>query len=75
MRQEDPPILSARFANATEVELIKKAAKALGLNPSAFIRGAALARASEIAERPLGEAKRRRILNQPKLTVIPGGKR
>jgi hypothetical protein len=72
---DDAPILSARFANSAEVELIKKAAKVLGLNPSAFIRSAALERANAVAEKPPGELKRRKILNRPRLKVIEGGKR
>jgi hypothetical protein len=75
MRPDDAPIISTRFANVAEVELVKKAAKSLGMNASAFIRELALKRANELAGRPPGEAKRRRIANRPQLKVIEGGKR
>jgi uncharacterized protein (DUF1778 family) len=76
MRPPDDPILSARFANANEVDLIKRAAKSMGLNPSAFIRLAALERANVVAqERPRVRDGKARPLNRPQLTVVRGGKR
>jgi uncharacterized protein (DUF1778 family) len=76
LRPTDPdlPILSARFANANEIILIKRAAEALGMSAAAFIRMAALERANAIAMELPKMAKKPKA-TRPALRVIKGGKR
>ena len=45
------PIISAAFATDAEVELVKKAAKSLGMTVSSFLREVALSEAARVAAR------------------------
>lgn len=48
--KSEPVTISAHFSCPQEVELVKKAAKSIGLTPSAFLRQLALEKAIVIAD-------------------------
>jgi hypothetical protein len=83
MRQSDPVVMSVHFPDANEAELVRKAAKRLGLSPSAFLRSVALEKASAVADGwDIGKMKKRLIdltgvakRARPTLKVIDGGKK
>jgi uncharacterized protein (DUF1778 family) len=69
-------IMAARFASDAEVSLIKRAAQALGMSPSAFIRWAVLERARVTAEEPRREKQKRdAVKGRGRLVAINGGKK
>lgn len=73
MKLPEPVVISAHFKNPQEVELVKKAARSIGLTPSAFMRQLALERSSLIADGwDVRQMKKRARGN---LRVIPGGKK
>jgi hypothetical protein len=71
MATKEPVIISAHFAHSTEADLVKRAAKAVGMTPSTFLRELALKEANRIA----GLWLRPGVGKRPKLEVIKGGKR
>ena len=79
MRPETPSeslIMAARFASDAEVALIKRAAQAMGMNASAFIRWAVLERARVTAEEPYREKRKRDASKgRARLVAITGGKK
>jgi len=75
MKLPESVVISAHFKNPQEAELVKKAAKAIGLTPSAFMRQLALEKASVISDGWDIRQMKRRAKGQLKLRVIEGGKK
>lgn len=73
MKLSEPVVISAHFKNPQEAELVKKAAKRLGLTPSAFMRQLALDRAGQVTDGwDIQQMKKRA---RGSLRVIQGGKK
>jgi antitoxin component of MazEF toxin-antitoxin module len=75
MKLPESVVISAHFKNSQEVELVKKAARAIGLTPSAFLRQISLEKSSQIADGWDVRQMKKRAKGQLKLRVIEGGKR
>jgi hypothetical protein len=73
--KSEPVIISAHFAHQTEADLVKRAARMVGMTPSTFLRQLALDRASQIANDWATRQMKNRVANKPELKVIKGGKR
>ncbi len=71
-------VMSARFLHPAEVALVEKAARLIGMTPSAFLREIALKRAGELTDRwDVREMKRRvaAARKETNLRVIEGGRK
>ena len=75
MKLPESVVISAHFKNPQEVELVKKAAKNIGLTPSAFLRQLALEKASAVADSWDMRQMKKRAKGVPGLRVIEGGKK